>query len=108
MNKTVYGLQGVGDSTITLTLDQIPVCRTTSGQALTPVLLKSYIDRVNGLVNTLATTRSPIGTTLSLLDITRQELCVLTSTTYKVLPPPPEVGVTYTANGKYQIETTIS
>jgi hypothetical protein len=108
MNKTIYGIQGVGESTIILTPDQIPICQNSSGQALTPTLLKSYIDRANGLLNTLATARPPIATTLNLLDVIRQELCVLTSKTYRPLPPPPEIGITYTANGKYQMETTLS
>ncbi len=107
MNKTVYGLTGGDENTIVLTPDQIPLCATKPG-ALTPALLKAYIDRVNSLMATLADTRPPLSTTLLLLDTTRQELCVLTGTTYEPLPPPPEVGIaTDPSGGKLTISSTV-
>lgn len=109
MNKTLYGLEGFGENVIILTPGEIPTCQNTSGAlSLTPTLLNMYIDRINSLLKTLALTRQPVETTLNLMDVTRQELCVLTGKTYRPLPPPPEVGITYTADGKYQMETNIS
>jgi len=108
MNKTIYGLQGFSDNAIILTPGQIPTCKNASGQTLTPQLLNMYIDRINSLLKSLSLTRQPVETTLNLMDVTRQELCALTKTTFRVLPPPPEVGIDYTTNGKYQIETNIS
>lgn len=108
MNKTIYGITGGDENTIVLTPDQIPICTNSPGANLTPTLLQSYINRVNSLLATLATTRPPLDTTLRLLDTTRQEICILTEKTYRALPPPPEVGITTDATtGKITIETTI-
>jgi hypothetical protein len=108
MNKAIYGLQSFSDNAIILTPEQIPTCKNASGQTLTPQLLNMYIARINSLLQTLARTRQPVEITLNLMDVTRQELCALTKTTFRVLPPPPEVGINYTTNGKYQIETNMS
>ena len=97
----------MGESTIVLTPDQIPFCSTT-GTGLTPQLLKSYIDRANVLIQTLADTRSPVEQTLARLDVIRQELCVLTGQTFQNLPSAPEVGADITANGKITLQTTIT
>ncbi len=108
MNKPIYGIDGADVNPIVLTPDQIPLCATKPG-ALTPALLKAYIDRVNTLMASLADTRPPLATTLLLLDTTRQELCVLTGTTYQPLPPPPEVGIaTDPSGGKLTISSTIA
>ena len=107
MNKTVYGLTGIGDSTIVLTPDQIPFC-TTPGTGLTPQLLKSYIDRANVLLQTLADTRSPVEQTISRLDVIRQELCVLTGRPFLNLPAAPEIGADIATNGKITLQTTIT
>jgi hypothetical protein len=105
VNKSVYSLSSSASNVLVLTPDQIPICTNTPGSNLTALQMKSYIDRANALLATLVFTRSPVDTTLQRLDVIRQELCILTGQTYRPLPPPPEVGVTRTENGKLTMET---
>lgn len=107
MNKTVYGITGVIGNTILLTPDQIPTCDFPEPK-YTAAQLKSYTDRANELLAALVFTRSSLDQTLNRLDVIRQELCILTETTYRPLPPPPEVGTSRTENGKISLQTNIS
>lgn len=108
LNKSIYTKVSDTGNAIVLTPDQIQICTTAPGANLTPTQLKGYIDRTNALLAALVFTRAPVEQTLQRLDIIRQELCILSEQAFRVLPPPPEVGISRTQNGKLSMQNVIT
>jgi hypothetical protein len=104
LNKSLYSLSTDTGNAIVITPDQIQICYTGPGANLTPSQLKSYIDRTNAILGALVFTRAPVEQTLQRLDIIRQELSILSEITFRPLPPPPEVGISRTENGKLSLQ----